>query len=190
MKSPISLRPRPVFRLEKINGRSPRLLRASRSITSGTAPTRTAKSIVLMTKKSERVIIGPPLRRILSPADAANRHARSHLLGRTAAVPRDDHDDCKSQTPSCKVPARSRAVARPANSRPPSRQRPPRLSPRREQVNAHARAERAEHPISSAGGIPTKHRSRQNAKPCNIAVAIKNPRQYKIMESPWPISRA
>ena len=51
----------------KTNGRSPRILRASRSITSSDAPTWGARSVLLMTRRSERVIPGPPLRGILSP---------------------------------------------------------------------------------------------------------------------------
>ena len=41
---------------------------ASRSITSSEAPTIGARSILLMTSRSERVMPGPPLRGILSPA--------------------------------------------------------------------------------------------------------------------------
>jgi len=50
------------------NGRSPRIFLASRSITSRLAPTSGARSILLMTRRSERVMPGPPLRGILSPA--------------------------------------------------------------------------------------------------------------------------
>jgi hypothetical protein len=41
--------------------------RASRSITSRDAPTKGARSILLITSRSERVMPGPPLRGILSP---------------------------------------------------------------------------------------------------------------------------
>src|SRR5580704_220568 len=68
MKSTTRSRPSPVFRLVKTNGRSPRMRLASRSITSRLAPTKGARSILLMTSKSERVMPGPPLRGILSPA--------------------------------------------------------------------------------------------------------------------------
>jgi uncharacterized protein len=60
--------PWPVFRLLNTNGRSPRIFRASRSITSSEAPTRGARSILLMTSRSLFVMPGPPLRGILSPA--------------------------------------------------------------------------------------------------------------------------
>ncbi len=59
--------PSPARTQVKTNGRSPRILRASRSITSSDAPTCGARSVLLMTSRSERVIPGPPLRGILSP---------------------------------------------------------------------------------------------------------------------------
>ena len=54
--------------LVKTKGRSPRIFFASRSITSSEAPTIGARSILLMTSRSELVMPGPPLRGILSPA--------------------------------------------------------------------------------------------------------------------------
>src|ERR687885_736926 len=60
--------PSPLRRLLKTTGRSPRARPASRSITSSDAPTCGARSILLMTRRSERAIPGPPLRGILSPA--------------------------------------------------------------------------------------------------------------------------
>ena len=44
---------------------------ASRSITSSEAPTIGARSILLMTSRSERVMPGPPFRGILSPAETS-----------------------------------------------------------------------------------------------------------------------
>src|SRR6185436_6948671 len=63
-----SFRPCLVFKLVNRNGRWPRIFLASRSITSSDAPTAGARSILLMTSRSDRVIPGPPLRGILSPA--------------------------------------------------------------------------------------------------------------------------
>src|SRR5439155_13322173 len=60
--------PTPSFRLVKTKGRSPRMRRASRSITPRSAPTYGARSILLMTRRSERVIPGPPFRGIFSPS--------------------------------------------------------------------------------------------------------------------------
>src|SRR5262249_57866863 len=68
MNAMTSGNPCPVFRLVNTNGRSPRILRASRSMTSSEAPTIGAKSILLITSRSDLVIPGPPLRGILSPA--------------------------------------------------------------------------------------------------------------------------
>jgi hypothetical protein len=51
----------------KTKGRWPRILRASRSITSSDAPTCGARSVLLITSRSDRVIPGPPFRGILSP---------------------------------------------------------------------------------------------------------------------------
>jgi hypothetical protein len=52
----------------KIKGLSPRIFFASLSMTFKSAPTNGARSILLMTNKSDLVIPGPPLRGILSPA--------------------------------------------------------------------------------------------------------------------------
>src|ERR1700730_15894187 len=56
------------FKLVMTNSRSPRILRASVSIFSSDAPTYGARSILLITSRSERVMPGPPLEGILSPA--------------------------------------------------------------------------------------------------------------------------
>ena len=61
----------PSFRFVNRNGRSFRIFRASRSIIPRSAPTRGARSILLMTSRSDRVIPGPPFRGILSPADTS-----------------------------------------------------------------------------------------------------------------------
>src|SRR5204863_3429912 len=53
MKSTIASRPCPERMLVKTKGRDPRILRASRSITSREAPTSGARSILLMTRRSE-----------------------------------------------------------------------------------------------------------------------------------------
>src|SRR5262249_31333715 len=60
--------PCPVFRLEKTNGLCPRIFFASRSITSSDAPTIGARSILLMTSRSDLTMPGPPFLGILSPA--------------------------------------------------------------------------------------------------------------------------
>src|SRR5262249_5443351 len=86
--------PWPVFRLVNTNGRSPRMRRASRAMTPRSAPTYGARSILLMTSRSDRVTPGPPLRGTLSPparprplapprrVDAVDR--RIHELGAEA----------------------------------------------------------------------------------------------------------
>src|SRR6185436_9680683 len=61
-------RPWPVFRLENTNGRAPRIFFASCAITSSDAPTMGARSILLITSRSDLTMPGPPLRGILSPA--------------------------------------------------------------------------------------------------------------------------
>ena len=48
-------------------GHSPRILAASRAMTSRSAPTASARSILLMTRRSDCVTPGPPLRGTLSP---------------------------------------------------------------------------------------------------------------------------
>src|SRR3989442_1565595 len=58
----------PVLRFVKTKGRPPRIRRASRSMTARSAPTWGARSILLMTSRSERVMPGPPLRGIFSPS--------------------------------------------------------------------------------------------------------------------------
>ena len=67
-KSTTWSKPTPFFRLVKHQGRSPRMRLVSCSITDKSAPTKGAKSILLITKRSDRVIPGPPFRGILSPA--------------------------------------------------------------------------------------------------------------------------
>src|SRR4051794_3326143 len=51
--------PLPVFKLVNTNGRCPRIFFASRSITSSEAPTCGARSTLLITSRSERVMPGP-----------------------------------------------------------------------------------------------------------------------------------
>src|ERR1041384_8067934 len=60
--------PLPLFKLVNTNGRAPRIFFASRSMTSSEAPTCGARSTLLITKRSERVMPGPPFDGILSPA--------------------------------------------------------------------------------------------------------------------------
>src|SRR5581483_12379447 len=67
-QSRIASTPSPLRRFVKTNGRSPRWRRASRAITARSAPTWGARSILLMTSRSERRIPGPPLRGIFSPS--------------------------------------------------------------------------------------------------------------------------
>ena len=50
-----------VLKLVKTTGFSPRIFLASRSITPKSAPTKEARSILLITNKSDLVIPGPPL---------------------------------------------------------------------------------------------------------------------------------
>src|SRR5438876_4759262 len=59
--------PARVFRLVNTNGFLPRISRESRSITLKLAPTYGARSVLLITSKSERVIPGPPFLGTLSP---------------------------------------------------------------------------------------------------------------------------
>ena len=65
MKLMISSTPSPSLRLVKTKGRKPRMRRASRSMTSRLAPTSGARSILLMTSRSERVIPGAAFARDL-----------------------------------------------------------------------------------------------------------------------------
>src|SRR5215831_12564044 len=60
--------PSPLFKFEKTKGRFPRIVSVSASMTPRFAPTRGAKSILLMTRRSDRVMPGPPLRGIFSPS--------------------------------------------------------------------------------------------------------------------------
>jgi hypothetical protein len=60
--------PRPLFKFVKTNGRFARIHTLSASITPRLAPKTGAKSILLITSRSERVIPGPPLRGIFSPS--------------------------------------------------------------------------------------------------------------------------
>src|SRR5437773_9317696 len=66
-----SVRPDPVFKFVKTNGRSPRIVRESRAMIQRSAPTCGARSVLLMTSRSDRVTPGPPLRGILSPPDTS-----------------------------------------------------------------------------------------------------------------------
>jgi hypothetical protein len=68
MKCAISSTPLPARRLVKTKGRVPRMRFDSRSIVSSEAPTWGARSTLLMTRRSERVMPGPPFDGILSPA--------------------------------------------------------------------------------------------------------------------------
>src|SRR5262249_52543256 len=68
IKRAIGSTPSPARRLLKTKGRAPRMRLASRSITASEAPTCGARSILLITRRSERVMPGPPLDGILSPA--------------------------------------------------------------------------------------------------------------------------
>src|ERR1700759_1185367 len=61
----MSSTPWPARRLVSTNGRVPRIRLASRSITSSEAPTCGARSILLITRRSERVMAGPALGRDL-----------------------------------------------------------------------------------------------------------------------------
>ena len=67
MKPATSAAPTPARRFAITNGLSPRIRRASAAITSRSAPTSGARSILLMTSRSERVMPGPPFRGIFSP---------------------------------------------------------------------------------------------------------------------------
>src|ERR1051326_1955293 len=66
-----SCTPVPFLMLVKTNGRSPRIFFESRAMTSRSAPTCGARSILLMTSRSDRVTPGPPLRGILSPPETS-----------------------------------------------------------------------------------------------------------------------
>src|SRR3954469_15953935 len=68
MKPTMRSSPSLFFRLVITKGRSPRILLASVCIFSREAPTWGARSILLMTRRSDRVMPGPPLDGILSPA--------------------------------------------------------------------------------------------------------------------------
>src|SRR5262249_17386886 len=60
--------PSPVKQFVKTNGRSARAARASRSMTCRSARTCGARSVLLITSRSEWVMPGPRLRGILSPS--------------------------------------------------------------------------------------------------------------------------
>lgn len=62
----ISSTPTPFFTCANTNGPLPRIFIVSRSITFKSAPTALARSVVLITSKSDWVMPGPPLRGILS----------------------------------------------------------------------------------------------------------------------------
>ena len=68
MKRAMVSTPSPARRLLNTKGRVPRMRLASRSMTASEAPTWGARSILLITSRSERVMPGPPLDGILSPA--------------------------------------------------------------------------------------------------------------------------
>src|SRR5256885_196986 len=79
--------PLPVFKLVNTNGRCPRIFLASRSMTSSEAPTCGARSILLITSRSERVMPGPPFDGILSPAATSMTYTvRSASSGENVAA--------------------------------------------------------------------------------------------------------
>ncbi len=92
IKVMISVTPRPVFRLVNTKGFSPRIFFVSASMASREAPTMGARSILLITRRSERVIPGPPspdnppvsFHSLLLSVDLAFMvpFAESHPLGR------------------------------------------------------------------------------------------------------------
>jgi hypothetical protein len=63
-----SLDTSPLFKFVKTKGRFARILSVSASITARFASTRRAKSILLIIRRSERAMPGPPLRGIFSPS--------------------------------------------------------------------------------------------------------------------------
>mmetsp|Transcript_157879 Transcript_157879/g.483795 ORF Transcript_157879/g.483795 Transcript_157879/m.483795 type:complete len:216 (-) Transcript_157879:230-877(-) len=63
----ISGTPTPLFTAAKTVGPSPRMARASRRMTSRSAPTAAARSTLLITSRSDCVMPGPPFRGTLSP---------------------------------------------------------------------------------------------------------------------------
>src|ERR1700745_261477 len=67
-------RPSRVFRFVNTNGFSPRMRRASRAMTPRSAPTNGARSILLMSSRSERGTPGPPLRGVVSRPAALEKH--------------------------------------------------------------------------------------------------------------------
>ncbi|MNR43695.1 hypothetical protein D3C85_1623420 [compost metagenome] len=71
MKAMISSRPCPVFWLLKTNGLPLRMRVVSLSIRVSDAPTNGARSILLITSRSDLQIPGPPLRGNLSPAETS-----------------------------------------------------------------------------------------------------------------------
>jgi hypothetical protein len=65
--STIAGTPTPCTTCANTTGPSPRIFAASRAITSRLAPTCGARSVLLITSRSDCVIPGPPLRGTLSP---------------------------------------------------------------------------------------------------------------------------
>lgn len=76
----ISSTPAPVLRLVKTNGLAPRWDFASRAITSSEAPTCGARSVLLITSRSDRVMPGPPLHGIFSPPATGGEHRAQPAL--------------------------------------------------------------------------------------------------------------
>ncbi len=71
MNAVTSATPSPARMLVITKGRGPRMRAASLAITSSEAPTCGARSTLLMTSRSERVMPGPPLRGIFSPPETS-----------------------------------------------------------------------------------------------------------------------
>src|SRR6266700_318775 len=87
MKRAMASMPRPTLRSVNTNGRGPRMRLASRSMTSSEAPTCGARSILLMTRRSERVMPGPPLEGSLSAAATSMTYTvRSASSGENVAA--------------------------------------------------------------------------------------------------------
>jgi hypothetical protein len=78
-------RPSPLRMLVKTKGRSPRCLRASRSMTSSDAPTCGARSVLLMTSKSLLVMPGRMTRGWDDGAESSQKLNRAHHVRLVAA---------------------------------------------------------------------------------------------------------
>src|SRR5262245_102084 len=88
-------------RLTIRNGRSPRIFRLSRRMTSRSAPTCGARSILLITSKSLLQMPGPPLRGILSPsATSMTKMKRSASSREKTAVRLSPPDSTRTSSSS------------------------------------------------------------------------------------------